>query len=205
MRPVTTVSCITHRDDPIFTGTATGTAPVIEEQLIPITVGTTAILKNHLENAGIPFLDLTLAPIFAVRIKKMWQGHPLQVAYTLLGHKSSNMPVRMLVVVDEHVNIYEPSEVLRAISNNVDPNEDLHVLPVNNLIFDSAMSEADTNIEEYGGSLGSKIFFDATLNWKRHPRQGRWGGARTAPVEPPPAADVAKVRRRWAEYGFGEY
>ena len=38
-----------------------------------------------------------LAPIFAVRIKKMWQGHPLQVAYTILGHKSSNMPVRMLV------------------------------------------------------------------------------------------------------------
>jgi 3-polyprenyl-4-hydroxybenzoate decarboxylase len=67
------------------------------------------------------------------------------------------------------------------------------------------MSEADTNIEEYGGSLGGKIFIDATLNWKRHPRQERWGGARTAPVESPPAADVEKVMSRWAEYGFGEY
>lgn len=205
MMPVMKVGCISHRDDPIFTGSASGLAPVLEEQLIAIAAGTTAILKNHLQNAGIPFLDLTLAPFFAVRIKKMWDGHPMQVAYSLLGHKSSNMPVKMLVVVEEDVNIYDPGEIVRAINNNTDPAEDVHVLPVNNLIFDNAMSKESANIEEYGGVLGSKLFIDATVSWKRHPRQERWAGARVAPVEPPPPADVEMVKKRWAEYGFGDY
>jgi UbiD family decarboxylase len=205
MMPVMKVGCITHRDDPIYTGSASGLAPVLEEQLVTIAAGTTAILKNHLQNAGIPILDLTLAPFFAVSIKKMWEGHPMQVAYTLLGHKSSNLPVKMLVVVEEDVNIYDPVEINRAINNNVDPAEDVHVLPVNNLIFDVATSKENSNIEAHGGVLGSKLFIDATAKWRRHPRQERWGGARIAPVEPPPSEDVEKVKNRWNEYGFGEY
>jgi len=205
MMPVMKVGCITHRDDPIYTGSASGLAPVLEEQLVTIAAGTTAILKNHLQNAGIPILDLTLAPFFAVSIKKMWEGHPMQVAYTLLGHKSSNLPVKMLVVVEEDVNIYDPVEINRAINNNVDPAEDVHVLPVNNLIFDVATSKENSNIEAHGGVLGSKLFIDATVKWRRHPRQERWGGARIAPVEPPPPGDVEKVKNRWTEYGFGQY
>lgn len=202
MRPVMKVSCITHRNDPIFTGSATGLAPILEEQFIPAIFGLTAVLKNHLDNSGLPFTDLTLFPFFAVKIQKMWQGHPLQVAYAILGHKSSNLPFKMLVVVDDNVNIYDPNEVIRAINNNVDPAEDVHVLPVHNLIFDAAMAEKDTDIEEYGASLGNKLFIDATVNWKRHPRQKEWGGARMQPAEPAPAADVEKVKKRWAEYGF---
>ncbi len=205
MMPVMKVGCITHRDDPIYTGSAAGLAPVLEEQLVTIAAGTTAILKNHLQNAGIPILDLTLAPFFAVSIKKMWEGHPMQVAYTLLGHKSSNLPIKMLVVVEEDVNIYDPVEINRAINNNVDPAQDVHVLPVNNLIFDVATSKERSNIEAYGGVLGSKLFIDATVKWSRHPRQERWGGARIAPVEPPPPGDVEKVKNRWTEYGFGRY
>jgi len=205
MMPVMKVECITHRDDPIYTGSASGLAPILEEQLVTIAAGTTAILKNHLQNAGIPVLDLTLAPFFAVSIKKMWEGHPMQVAYTLLGHKSSNLPVKMLVVVEENVNIYDPAAINRAINNNVDPAQDVHVLPVNNLIFDVATSKDGSNIENYGGVLGSKLFIDATVKWSRHPRQERWGGARIAPVEPPPSEDEEKVKKRWAEYGFGQY
>ncbi len=205
MMPVMKVGCITHRDDPIYTGSASGLAQVLEEQLITIAAGTTAILKNHLQNAGIPILDLALAPFFAVSIKKMWEGHPMQVAYTLLGHKSSNLPVKMLVVVEQDVNIYDPVEINRAINNNVDPAEDVHVLPVNNLIFDVATSKENSNIEAHGGVLGSKLFIDATVKWRRHPRQERWGGVRVAPVEPPPPADVEKVKKKWAEYGFGDY
>jgi 3-polyprenyl-4-hydroxybenzoate decarboxylase len=96
-------------------------------------------------------------------------------------------------------------EINRAINNNVDPAHDVHVLPVNNLIFDVATSKDDSNIEKYGGVLGSKLFIDATVKWSRHPRQERWGGARVAPVEPPPSADVEKVKKRWAKYGFGQY
>jgi len=204
-RPVMKVSCITYRDDPIFAGSATGLAPVLEEQFVPAVFGLTSVLKNHLENSGLPFVDLTLFPFFAVKIKKMWQGHPIQVAYSLMGHKSSNLPFKMLVVVDDNVNIYNPKSVMRAINNNVDPAEDVHVMPVDNLIFDAAMAEKDTNIEEYGGSLGNKLFIDATVNWKRHPKRKEWGGARVQPAEPAPKADVEKVKKRWSEYGFGEY
>jgi UbiD family decarboxylase len=204
MRPVMKVSCITHRDDPVFTGTATGIAPVVEEQFIPAVASTAAIMKNHLVNSGVPFTDLTLAPFFAVKIKKMWQGHPLQVAYSLFGHKSSNFPFKMLVVVEEDVNIYDPREIIRAINNNVDPARDTHVLPAHNLIFDGAMSETNGNIEEYGACLGNKLFIDATVDWKRHPRQEKLGGARVAPPEPPITEDVEKVKGRWAEYGFGD-
>jgi 4-hydroxy-3-polyprenylbenzoate decarboxylase len=202
LRPAMKVSCITHRDDPIFTGTATGTAPVLEEQFIPAIPATTAVLKNHLDNAGIPYVDLTLAPIFAVKIKKMWQGHPLQVAYTLLGHKSSNLPINMLVVVEDNVNIYEPGEVLKAINNNADPVEDVYSLPVDNQIYSVAMSDGDCNTTDYGASLGNKLFIDATVNWKRHPKKESLGGARIPPTEPPVAEDVEKVRRRWNEYGL---
>jgi len=43
MRPVIEVSHITYRDDPIYTGSAIGLAPILEEQFIPIVPGMIAI------------------------------------------------------------------------------------------------------------------------------------------------------------------
>ena len=49
--PVIDVTCITHRNDPIMVGSAIGLAPVAEEQVITMAAGTSAVLRNALEES----------------------------------------------------------------------------------------------------------------------------------------------------------
>ncbi len=203
LMPVIDVSCITYRNDPIMVGSAIGLAPIVEEQVLVMGAGTTAILRNALEDQGVPgILDLTLSPFFAVKIEKVFQGHAFQVASSLFGHKALNMRFKMLVVVEEDVDLNDPRSVINAINTNVDPARDIYVFPTQRTLVDTAMSAEASNAHEYGGTLGSKMLIDATCNWTAHPRQEKWNGARQAPVKAPPKKDIDKVRKRWKEYGF---
>ncbi len=203
--PVIEVSCITHRNDPIMVGTAIGMAPIKEEQIILMDAGTTAVLRNALEDQGVPgVLDLTFSPFFTVKIEKTFQGQAFQVASALFGHKALNMRFKILVVVEDGVDIRNPQAVINAINNNADPASDIYIFPTGRTMVDNAMRPMDVNASDYSGSMGNKMLIDATCNWTRHPKQEKWGGARQAPAEPPPAEDVEKVKKRWAEYGFGD-
>jgi UbiD family decarboxylase len=203
MMPVMEATCVTYRNDPIMVGTAIGLAPIAEEQVLTMAAGTTAVLRHALELQGVPgVLDLTLSPFFAVKIQKMFQGHAYQVAASLFGHKALNMRYKMLVVVEENVDLQNPNAIIAAMNTNVDPARDLYVFPTQRSIMDTAISKARSDSHEYGGTLSNKLLIDATCNWIDHPRQEKWNGARKPPVEAPPKEDVDKVAKRWTEYGF---
>ena len=203
MMPVIEVSGIMHRHDPIMVGSAIGIAPVLEEQVLTMAAGTTAVLRNALQDQGVPgVLDLTLSPFFAVKIRKTYQGQAYQVACTLFGHKALNMRYKLLVVVEEDVDLSNPRAVLNAIYSNADPKRDMYVFPTQRNLVDTAVSIADSDALGFGGTLGNKMLIDATVNWIAHPRQAKWGGNRRAPTEPPPREDVETVKKRWREYGF---
>ena len=93
----------------------------------------------------------------------------------------------------------------------VDPGRDVHIVPINNAYIDSAVRYTD--MYGSGAQLGSKMIIDATLKWARHPTNDEWGadkgiftkGARTAPHEPIPQAEIDKVKRKWSGYGFEKY
>jgi len=202
-KPVIEVTCITYRNNPIFTGTVTGITPVPEEQLIIAMVGTVPILLNAMQDAGVPgVLDLTLAPFFCVKIHKVFQGQAKQVAAALFGHKALAFPFKILVVVEDGVDINNPVEVLQAINKNVDPARDIHIFPMERAIVDQSLSREALDENEYGMGLGNKLLIDATVNWIAHPKRAEWGMKRVPLQEPPPPEMVDKVDERWQEYGF---
>ena len=197
--PQIEVSCICHRDNPIMVGSATGLAPIVEEQALVINAGVKAVLLNALHSAGIPnVLDLSLAPYFACQIKKSYQGHAYQVACTLFGHKALNMNYKMLFVVEDDVDLKDGRALMAAINAHVDPQRDIHIFPTQRTLVDPAMSQQDHNYHIYGGSGGSKVLIDATRNWLDQPP------SRTTPAKAtePAYEIVEKVQSRWKEYGF---
>lgn len=202
-RPVMELTSITYRNNPIYQGSATGIPPEVNETMLLVMNGSTAILLNALEDEGVPgVLSLTLAPLFCVKIHKYFQGHAMQVASALFGHKGLTLPFKVLFVVEEEVNIHDPVAVIAAVNENVDPARDIHVFPTQNANIDTALSSEDSDPYEYGVPLGNKLLIDATVNWIAHPRRAEWGGARVPPREPRPAQDVEKVEKRWKKYGF---
>ncbi len=204
IQPVTEVSCITHRDDPIYTGSAIGTSPVFEEQKVAFAFGGWALLKKFMQDTVPGVVDLTITPICAVKIHKMYQGHAYQVGCALFAHKTSHLPWKVWVVVEDDVNIYDTSAVMNAINSNCNPEEDIYIFRQYAGIVDAALSADGLNFEEYGSALSTRCLIDATVNWIRHPRSDVWDGARVAPVEPAPLEDFEEVKARWEEYGFGE-
>jgi len=202
--PLTKVSCITHRDDPIYTGSAIGTAPVFEEQKIAFAFGGWALLKKFVMDTVPGVLDLTITPMCAVKIHKMYQGHAFQVGCALFAHKTTHLPWKMWFVVEEDVNIYDAGAVYGAVSNNCNPEEDIYIFRQYAGIVDASLGAHGLNIEEYGSALSTRCLVDATVNWIRHPRIEVWEGARVAPLELAPEADFNEVMERWEEYGFGD-
>jgi len=205
MQPLMKVSCITYRDDPIMTGSAIGTSPVLEEQIIAFAFGAQEVLRASLEDMGIPgILDLTVTPIPCVKIKKLYEGHSLQVGLGILSHKASQLPWKMWVIVEEPVNIRNAGSVLSAITNNCDPVNDVYIIPTNAGVVDSALSDDGLDVHKYGSTLSSKMIIDATVDWIRHPMKEEFGGARVPTPEPRPQADFDEVKAKWEEYGFGD-
>ena len=205
MKPVTEVSCITHRDDPVMTGSAIGTAPVLEEQIIAFAFGAQECLRASLEDMGIPgILDLTVTPIPCVKIKKLYEGHAYQVGCGIFSHKASQLPWKMWVVVEEPVDIRNASSVLSAITNNCHPVDDVYIFPTNTGVVDAALSDDGLDVYKYGSTMSSKMLIDATVDWVRHPMKEEYGGARVAAPEPRPQVDFDEVKARWEEYGFGD-
>lgn len=204
IQPVTEVSCITHRDDPIYVGSAIGTAPVFEEQKIAFAFGGWALLKKFMMDTVPGVVDLTITPICAVKIDKMFQGHAYQVGCALFAHKTSHLPWKVWVVVEEDVNIYDAGAVMGAINCNCNPEDDIYIFKQYAGVVDAALGADGLNFEEYGSALSTRCLIDATVNWIRHPRSDVWDGARMAPLEPAPLEDFEEVAERWAEYGFGD-
>ncbi len=203
-RPVVTVNCITHRNDPIYRGSLVGTKTPNELNTAVSTMMCVAnwnILEAH-EIPGI--LDVTTGPISAVKIHKTYQGQPRQIAAALWGSKFAAHPFNILIVVEEDVDIRNPAALMAAMHHKVDFNRDLVIYP---LYMGSPIDVSvpyDLRAElEYGAAVANKLLIDATTDWELHPVRAEWDNKRFPPnchYSRPETEEL--VERRWQEYGL---
>lgn len=167
--PVFTVTCITHRKDPIYHSTYTGKPP--DEP---------AILGLALNEVFIPLLQKQFPEIVdfylpaegcsyrlaLVSIKKQYPGHAKRIMMAVWSFLKQFMYTKFVIVCDEEINIRAWPEVIWAMTTRMDPARDTVFIkntPIDYLDFASPVS-----------GLGSKIGLDATNKWPSETNR-EWG------------------------------
>ncbi|MCX6252709.1 MAG: menaquinone biosynthesis decarboxylase [Bacteroidetes bacterium] len=150
------ITCITHRKSAIYPATIVGIPPMEDgwigratEQLsldpLRMTI-VPEIVNLHMPVEGV-FHNIAL-----VSINKNFPGQGIKVMNALWG-AGQMMFNKVMILVDKGTDIYNYLEVARAVSENVDPQQDIHFIkgPVDIL---------DHSSQKF--AFGSKIGIDAT-------------------------------------------
>ncbi|MEE2745864.1 MAG: UbiD family decarboxylase [Pseudomonadota bacterium] len=155
--PIFKISAITMRHNPIYVSTFTGRPP--DEP---------SVLGEALNELFIPLLtqqfpeisDFWLPPegcsyrLAVVSIKKSYPGHAKRIMMAIWSYLRQFLYTKIIVVVDEDINVRDWADVIWALSTRMDPSRDVTILdstPIDYLDFASPVS-----------GLGGKIGFDAT-------------------------------------------
>ncbi|MSQ20178.1 MAG: 4-hydroxy-3-polyprenylbenzoate decarboxylase [Betaproteobacteria bacterium] len=158
--PVLTIERITTRREPIYHSTYTGKPPdepavlgvALNEVLVPI------LIKQFPE-----ILDFYLPPegcsyrLAVVSMKKQYPGHAKRVMFGIWSYLRQFMYTKMIIVVDDDIDIRRWPEVVWALTTRVDPARDTIIAqntPIDSLDFASPVT-----------GLGSKMGIDATNKW----------------------------------------
>lgn len=188
--PVFHVSAITRRKDAVYPATVVGRPPMedywmgkaTERLFLPlIRLMLPDVVDINMPAEGV-FHNLVI-----VSIRKRYPGQARSVLYGLWG-LGLMMLSKIIVVVDEQVNVHDLSEVAWRVGNSVDPARDLIVVegPADDLDHASLRPG-------YGGKLG----IDATSKGPGDGFERQW---------PPEAVMSEEVRRlvdeRWEDYGL---
>jgi len=188
--PVFHVTCMTHRNDPIYAATVVGKPPMED-----------AWMGKAVERIFLPLMQLTLPEIvdvclppeavfhnlMIVSIRKSYAGHARKVMNGIWAMGQA-MFTKCVVVVDEDCDAQDMAEVTLRVANNIDPERDIQFTlgPVDTLDHASRMP-----------NYGSKMGIDATRKW------GAEGLRRQGPqllkMEP---SVVAKVDAIWKKLGI---
>jgi 4-hydroxy-3-polyprenylbenzoate decarboxylase len=153
------VTAVTMRRDPIYPTTIVGRPPMedyylghaTERIFLPLLRLTMPeVVDYHMPAEGI-FHNLVL-----VSINKAYPGHAWKVMNGLWGQGLMSL-AKVIVVVDEWVNVRDPREAWWVALNHIDPERDVHFTmgPVD--VLDHASREF---------TYGSKMGIDATRKWK---------------------------------------
>jgi len=189
--PVFTVSAMTMRRQPIYLSTFTGRPPdepsVLAEALNEVFV---PLFRQQFPE----IVDFWLPPeacsyrVAVVSIRKAYPGHARRVMMGVWSYLRQFMYTKFVVVVDDDVDARDWTDVVWAVSTNVDPARDVVLIegtPIDYLDFASP---------EPG--LGSKMGIDATA--KVAPETRREWGRKIRMAEDV----VAEVTRKWSRYGL---
>lgn len=130
-QPGVRVAAMYHRNDAIIVG-APPTKPTYPGRQVKI--ASLATLWDQLEAAGVPEVrgvwNITgggYRLILVISIKQMFAGHAKMAAMVAAGCGSSYMG-RMIVVVDEDIDITNPSEVMWAMATRWDPKQQSDII-----------------------------------------------------------------------------
>jgi 4-hydroxy-3-polyprenylbenzoate decarboxylase len=188
--PVFHVTCVTHRKDPIYSTTIVGKPPMED-----------AYMGKAVERIFLPLMRLTLPEIvdvnlpveavfhnlMIVSIKKSYPGHARKVMNGIWALGQA-MFTKIIIVVDEDVDVQNIPEVVLKVTNNIDPERDIQFTmgPIDSL--DHASRQPN---------YGSKMGIDATRKWKTEGFDRPW------PPEIKMSAEVKKrVDAMWKELGL---
>jgi 4-hydroxy-3-polyprenylbenzoate decarboxylase len=189
--PVFTIERMTMRREPIYHSTYTGKPPdepavlgvALNEVLVPI------LIKQFPE-----ILDFYLPPegcsyrLAVVSMKKQYPGHAKRVMFGIWSYLRQFMYTKVIIVVDDDIDIRRWTEVVWALTTRVDPARDTLIAqntPIDSLDFASPTA-----------GLGSKMGIDATNKWPGETTRA-WG----RPIVK--NADVsARVDTIWQDLGL---
>jgi UbiD family decarboxylase len=204
------VTCICHRDNPIFRGTLEGTLPkMLNENSIMRSVQRAALAWNILERSGVPGVtDVHCPPAnngttLMIQLKQTYRGQAKQAAAAIWGSNAAHLRYKNIWVVDDDIDIHDYGAVDWAFAYRVNAAEDDIVFFPGT--FGSALDPStrlkfrDTNL--YGTGKWCRVLIDATVNLDFEP-EANYGGERYPPMVRPDQDDWALVERRWDEYGF---
>jgi 4-hydroxy-3-polyprenylbenzoate decarboxylase len=204
------VTCISHRDNPIFRGTLEGTLPkMLNENSIMSSVQRAALAWNILERSGVPGVtDVHCPPAnngttLMIQLKQTYRGQAKQAAAAIWGSNAAHLRYKHIWVVDDDIDIHDYGAIDWAFAYRVNAAEDDIVFFPGT--FGSALDPStrlefrDTNL--YGTGKWCRVLIDATINLDFEP-QANYGGDRYPPMVKPEKEDWERVERRWAEYGF---
>ena len=161
--PVAEFQAVTRRADAIFKAVQNGSEV---EGCVFHKIPMAATIYRRLRNIG-GFVDLKnvmiLPGIFSVvvQLTQRLRGEAKQV---LLGALASEyLHPKVAIAVDEDVDIFDPAEILWAISTRVDPATDITVIPeVRGHPMDPTAEEVGVTGQPGWQRLGSKMLIDAT-------------------------------------------
>ena len=190
--PVFTVTCVSHRKDPIYHSTYTGRPPdepailglALNEVFVPI-------LKKQFPE----IVDFYLPPegcsyrLAVVSIKKAYPGHAKRVMLGVWSFLRQFMYTKFVVVVDDDINTRDWKDVIWAMTTRMDPQRDtvfIENTPIDYLDFASPVA-----------GLGSKAGFDATNKWSGETDR-EWGRSIVMSEAVKKRVDII-----WGELGLG--
>jgi 4-hydroxy-3-polyprenylbenzoate decarboxylase len=188
--PVFTVTAITHRRNPIYPTTIVGKPPqedfylgkATERLFLPLL----KILVPDILDYDLPMFGVFHSCAF-IKIRKEYPYHARKVMSAIWGAGQMAW-TKMIVIVDEEVDVHSVDDVMFHVAANVDPKRDI-------MLVDGPLDILD-HAAPYEGA-GSKMGIDATRKW---PGEGQ---VRDWPSEiRMDDATREKVTRRWKEYGF---
>lgn len=185
--PVFHITCITHRKNPIYSATIVGKPPMED-----------CFLAKATERIFLPLLQQTLPEIrdinfplegvfhdcVMVSIKKTYPQQAKKVMHAIWG-MGQMMFTKMIIVVDEHVDVQKEKEVWWRVFNNIDAKHDIVMVegPLDALDHSSPMAK-----------WGTKIGIDATKTWPEEGHTREW------PDEINMSDDIKKlVDAKWQE------
>ena len=208
---VARVTCITHRDRPIFRGTIEGAVPgSYGENPVMSSIQRSATAWNALDSAGVPGVtDVFGPPIQAgintfVQIKQTYRGQAKQVAAALWGNSASHVRYKHVIVVDEDIDIHDYAAIDWAWAWRFNAGEDdLIVFPSTwGAGLDPSVRRRDANVHLFGTGKWHRVLMDCTMNLDyERDAQGRiW-----PPTVHPSKEDMAAARARWTELGLDRW
>lgn len=188
--PAFHVTAITHRENPVYLTTIVGKPPMEDYYLGKATervfLPLLRILIPDIVDYDLPMFGAFHNCVF-VSIRKEYPMQARKVIHSIWG-AGQMMFSKMIIVVDEHVNVHDPNDVLFHVGANVDWRRDT-------VIADGPCDVLDHATPYYG--TGAKIGIDATRKLTGE------GVVREWPEELTMSADIeALVARRWGEYGL---
>jgi 4-hydroxy-3-polyprenylbenzoate decarboxylase len=165
--PVFHIECITHRKNPIYAATIVGPPPMedfymgkaIERIFLPLMRLQLPEVRDICMPAEGVFHNLIL-----VSIRKSYPGQARKVMHAIWGLGQA-MFSKVIVVVDEDVDVQNVKEVAWKALNNIDPQRDVEFAlgPIDSLDHASRMP-----------NYGSKMGVDATTKWPSEGFSRRW-------------------------------
>ena len=156
--PVFHLTCVTHRNDPVYATTIVGKPPQED-----------AYMGKAVERVFLPLMKLTLPELvdinlpiegvfhnlMIVSIRKSYPGQARKVMNAIWSLGQA-MFTKCIIVVDEDVNVQDIGDVTLKALNNIDPERDIQFTlgPVDSLDHASRLP-----------NFGSKMGVDATRKW----------------------------------------